>query len=1031
MTANAIPPISDHLALSLRAFAEVAGSRPSQKASKRRPPFASEWALIFDTETTICAGQALRFGAYQVHQRDELFGAGLFFDPEGVTDAELQALKSYADANGLSLLTRDEFVDQIFYGIGYQLRATIIGFNLPFDLSRIAIRHGPARSSRYHDMSGGFTFTLSKQKFYPNCQVKHLSRTCAFIRFTSPMGQRMGRGERKRGDFQRPRPGHFVDVKTLANAFFARGFSLSTLSKFLKVENPKLEFDNFAGPVDERMIDYAVRDVQATWECYLELVKRLEGLGLPNLPPEKVYSEASIGKATLKQMGVIPWQICQPDFSKQMLANILSTYFGGRSEVRIRRELRQFMMCDFLSMYPTVCTLMGLWSFVIAEGMTAVDAKDKAKSILERADLDWLQQPGAWRELAILVKVKPQGDVFPVRAAYFNEAQSTIGLNYLTSKDRPLWFTLADCIASKLLTGKSPEVLEAVAFVAGEKQAGLKAVNVSGNPNYRVDPENDDLFKRVIELRQSVKDRMASASGNDKTALDTEQNALKTLASATSYGIYVEVNVASRAVPISTTVHSSTSTPFTFTTDKAEETGPYFHPLLATLITGAARLMLAIAEQLVMDEGLEWSFCDTDSIAIAKPTDMNANVFTAKAKGIVRWFESLNPYEFDGSILKIEPENMALETRKPAPLYCWAVSAKRYALFNLDENGSPIMRKVSAHGLGHLRPPFDGASAPGDMPAPHTSVLGKGTAYWHVDLWWRIVKAAVAGTPNRVPLDFHAGMHQVAISRYGATSPDLLSWFKTYNASRPYRDQVKPFGFLISMTAKQFAGGERILDLHTKAKRLGKAKPLKPVAAFESDPAKAAELAFCRESGEPVAPDLLKTYAQTLAQYHLHPESKFLNGDYLDMGTTLRRHVQMSGVFHIGKESNDWEVQAALGFDPDTAPGYGISQTELAAIPARLQALSKVTGNHDLAQQVGISVSKLSLLKSSKGNWREMAARISPDLMVKLECDAQTIIAKSHSEMAELREAVARNGLRVTAKKLGIDHSNLRRKMNS
>jgi hypothetical protein len=40
-------------------------------------------------------------------------------------------------------------------------------------------------------------------------------------------------------------------------------------------------------------------------------------------------------------------------------------------------------------------------------------------------------------------------------------------------------------------------------------------------------------------------------------------------------------------------------------------------------------------------------------------------------------------------------------------LYCYAISAKRYALFNLDDDGRPVMRKWSEHGLGHLLNPID------------------------------------------------------------------------------------------------------------------------------------------------------------------------------------------------------------------------------------------------------------------------------------------------------------------------------------
>jgi hypothetical protein len=62
------------------------------------------------------------------------------------------------------------------------------------------------------------------------------------------------------------------------------------------------------------------------------------------------------------------------------------------------------------------------------------------------------------------------------------------------------------------------------------------------------------------------------------------------------------------------------------------------------------------------------------------------------------------------------------------------------------------------------------------------------------------------------------------------------------------------------------------------------------------------------------------TYAQALAQYHLRPESKFLNGDYCDRGRTDRRHVIAAQIVHIGKESNKWEEQYFGGDDDDEAP---------------------------------------------------------------------------------------------------------------
>lgn len=1031
MTGLPIPPISDHLPIALRAFAGpqfvelVDETKVKPKRQKSRLG-ASPWAIIFDTETTTDAGQSLRFGTYQVRHSGELHGSGIFYDPEGVTVDELATLRRYTAANGLKLLTREEFADNIFFGIGYQFRATIIGFNLPFDLSRIAISHGSART----EMRGGFTFKLSSQKIYPNVQVKHLSQRAAFIRFAATMRQPEGRGFRKRGNKIPHRAGHFVDVKTLAGALFARSFSLAGLSKFLSVESPKLEFDDFTAPVTNEMADYAMRDVQATWECYAELIARLDRLGLPDLAAEKIYSEASIGKGYIRAMGIVPWQKSQPNFPRQILASIMGSYYGGRSEVRIRRELRQVTLCDFLSMYPTVCTLMGLWKFIIADGMKWHDATSEARALLETVECEMLRSPIVWKGMATLVRVIPDGEIFPVRAAYFEEAQTTIGANHLSS-DRPLWFTLADCIAAKLLSGKMPKVIEALAFEAGPVQSNLRPVDISGNPDYRVDPAAADFFKRVIELRQSVKVRRDGAIGVEKAALDIEQNALKIAANATSYGMYVEVNVASRSQRVATTVHSATCAPFSFATDKAEEPGPYFHPLLATLITGAARLMLALAEKLVAYHHLEWSFCDTDSMALAKPDGMAADQFAASVKAIVDWFAALNPYDFGGSILKVEDENFALESGKPEPLYCWAISSKRYALFNRAADGSPIMRKVSAHGLGHLLPPYGIANPPVEFPAPHPSVLTKGIERWHSDLWWQIVRSAIAGDPNRVALSYHPALLAPSISRYGATTPELLRWFSGFNRQRAYRDQVRPFGFLLAMSCKFGSGGERIIDRDAKL-LLGKGSRPKPIATFDRDFVKAAASAFDRDTASPIPLSALKSNAESLVQYHVQPESKFLNADYLDRGTTRRRHVRMTATRHIGKESNDWERQAVLGLSADAQPDYGISGSDRLRLVETLREFIAKFGKAKASKALGLTPTRLCsfLTGSTKRSMDELARSIAGRLpaairlCVKSDCDRET-------ELDQLRKEVQEDGLRFTARRRGVDASNLNRLLRS
>lgn len=1034
MSAILNPLVTDELPVAIRAYAaqtfsavpDTDGAKPKAPRKAATAP-ASGRVLIFDTETTSDAAQSLRFGTYQYRQGDVLDESGIFYDSEGVTANELTTLRSYADANGLTLRTREAFVDEVFFAQAYQHRATIVGFHLPFDISRLAIRHGTARTpldSETATMRGAFTFALSRQKIYPNVRVKHMSQKAASISFAAPMRQPDGRGHRNRGLKTGIRRGHFVDVKTLANAIFARGFSLSSLSRFLAVPNPKLDFDDFAGPVTEDMVRYAVRDVQATWECYAELIARFGKLNLTRTIPEKVYSEASIGKGYIREMGIVPWRKVQPDIPRDILARIMASYYGGRSEVRIRREIRQVMLCDFLSMYPTVCTLMGLWRFVIAEGMTWRDATDETRAFLDRIDLNTLQSQTVWGQLTTLVRILPDADIFPVRAGYENEIHTTIGANYL-SAEWPLWFTLADCVAAKLMTGKAPEIVEAMTFAPGPVQSGLRPIDIAGNPDYGVDPVTTDFFKRVIELRQSIKRELKAATGDEHVRLDTEQHALKICANSTSYGIWVEVNVETRPFRKQLTVHSATCAPYSFKSDKAEMPGTYFHPLLATLITGAARLMLAITERLITDQGLDWAFCDTDSMAIAKPENLGADEFAQRSAAIVDWFAALNPYDFGGSILKIEDVNASLATGKPETLHCLAISSKRYALFNFAADGKPTMRKVSAHGLGHLLPPYAADAAPAELPEPHKSVLGNGIERWHCDLWYQIIVAMLDGKPDQVRLDYHPALRNPAISRYAATSPELLAWFKAYNASRLYRDQVKPFGFLLSMSAAFGFGEDRLATVPARG-RPKKARKLKPIAPFDSDLAVAVASVFDRDGGKPIAALALKSYAEALAHYHLSPESKFLNADYDDRGTTLRRHVRMTETRHIGKESHDWERQAVLGLSLDSEIAYGFSTDDVAA---KLQSLIGQFGERTAAEALNVSTTKLRGLVSGSASERQVQA-----VSIRLSGAVRYCAKRSRDremESAGLRAAVTGDGLRHTARRLQIDPSNLRRRLKA
>jgi hypothetical protein len=114
------------------------------------------WCLTFDTETTTDTAQALRFGCYEVHglDRDDrmrlcrhrrltrealdtLQEAGIFYDPATLSADDLAVIADYARERDLACLTRDQFVDRLYWWMLHR-DALCIGHNLPFDLSRLA-----------------------------------------------------------------------------------------------------------------------------------------------------------------------------------------------------------------------------------------------------------------------------------------------------------------------------------------------------------------------------------------------------------------------------------------------------------------------------------------------------------------------------------------------------------------------------------------------------------------------------------------------------------------------------------------------------------------------------------------------------------------------------------------------------------------------------------------------------------------------------------------------------------------------------
>ena len=212
----------------------------------------------------------------------------------------------------------------------------------------------------------------------------------------------------------------------------------------------------------------------------------------------------------------------------------MCSFYGGRAEVRIRRKITRVLYADFRSMYPSAFALLGLWQFVIAQGVEWTEWTEETRQLLDYENLADHQGRSFWKCLTVLVQVEPDEDIFPVRARYGGESR-TIGLNYLSAKFG-LWYTLADCFASKLLTGKLPKIIRAIRFTPKGRQEGLKPISIGEHGEYTIDPYAN-FFKRVIEMRGEIqaKEKKAKAKGklHEAERLGSYEKMLKALAVST------------------------------------------------------------------------------------------------------------------------------------------------------------------------------------------------------------------------------------------------------------------------------------------------------------------------------------------------------------------------------------------------------------------------------------------------------------------------------------------------------------------
>lgn len=943
--------------------------RAKDRKARTWVPPDQETIFVFDVETATknYPGQPELVGSYLVRHIDWSDGTprvtdveeGMFFpdDLQAWRPDEYAVLVDYVRSRkprvspsalrpdapiranpDLRLITETEFIGKLADAISAQ--ATIVAFNAPFDLSRLA--------KRWYRAQGKFLRGVGlplKQHLDKRGQLK-----ATMVVRTKRLAPKLFKIEIETTDPYRKRPqvyGRVLDLSVLTFALSDTHYTLKAACEEYGVSQGKGDQPEL-GRITIELLDYVRQDVTATAGLYVAALREYRTHPI-QLDPIQAMSPATISKAYLRAIGIRPVLVRSHFIDPKVLGWAMSAYYGGRSECLIRKMPVPVTVLDIRSTYPMLAVLLGIYPALIAERIVERDDTASVQRFLDQVALEECLDKSMWKQLLCVVQIEPDGDVLPVRTRFADNPQWDSGFSEIHA-NTPLWWSLADVIASVLRTGHVPRIRRAIRFVPQGRTAGIKDVSLGGRVLVRA---GDDLFKVCVEQRERI--RRSNEPGAKRL-----QQFLKTLANAASYGLFVEYRRLDlvKGETQEELVYGRGDRSWTKDLEHPEEPGPWFFPPFGACVTGGARLILTMTELMVAEAGGTHAYMDTDSIFVVSTEhgedmpEINARALSwSEVDDIISRLAPLNPLDREaapGSIIKIEDENYtdaSDPTSRIAPIF-FGISSKRYCLLFEDDEVFYII-KGSDHGLSHML-------VPADLDENEDNEVNRREA--SVKEIWRWLVRTDLGMPVKDP----AWLDLPAVGKLPLSTADAVSAFDDYGAKKPWRDQIKPHGFALTCFIKPGGQPTNLEDpnrFHLVAPFERNFRRWRRLHWFdlysEGKRYRIKTGSTSTAHGDVV---VVRSYRDVLQEYLQHPEAKMSSGEKDPSqfrGRLDRQVLHVAGVTSLGKETNELERRlVGLVDDLDEVQvDLGDPESDLADL---IRDVLRPTGAAEIARQLGV-----------------------------------------------------------------------------